>query len=124
MGVPVRSSGICCQPNHVVDADCVACGESFDHTKEEDTIDFLEQTHQHGENYNQRLRGPNAFQAGMLSGSFVPEPRECRRLPPVTATDTRKTPMIISNSQYPQEFSQCKMTTNLADSRNNLNTLN
>ena len=88
-GVAVSTSGTCGQPNLFEQGDCYLCGRSFVTIQEEITRNFLEQTHIDGVSYHTRRRRRNAFQAGMLAGSFILVHRECRRLPLVRRIDTK-----------------------------------
>ena len=74
-GIAISNSGVCGLPNQVAFGDCIVFGKSFETIREEITFNFLEQTHLVGETYNTRLRRRNAFQAGMLAGSFTVIPR-------------------------------------------------
>ena len=65
---------------------CLICGKSYDQVIEETVADHLNKTAQPGETIRERQIKRNAF----IDGSFRAEsslfsPRECRRLPPVTA---------------------------------------
>ena len=54
----------------------------------ESVADYLDQTAQPGETVRERQIKRNAFIDGVQSGVFTFIPRECRRLPPVTAYST------------------------------------
>ena len=64
---------------------CLVCGKSYDQVIEEIVADYLDQTSQPGETVRERQIKRNAFIDGVQSGVFTFIPRECRRLPPVTA---------------------------------------
>ena len=64
---------------------CLVCGKSYDQVIEETVADYIHQTSQPGETVRERQIKRNAFNDGVQSGVFTFIPRECRRLPPVTA---------------------------------------
>ena len=64
---------------------CLVCGKSYDQVIEETVADYLNQSAQPGETVRERQIKRNAFIDGIQSGVFTFLPRECRRLPPVTA---------------------------------------
>ena len=64
---------------------CLVCGKSYDQVIDETVADYLDQTAQTGETVRERQIKRNAFIDGVQSGVFTFIPRECRRLPPVTA---------------------------------------
>ena len=68
---------------------CLVCGKSYDQVIEETVADYLNQTAQPGETVRERQIKRNAFIAGIFRAeSSLFSPRECRRLPPVTAWST------------------------------------
>ena len=64
---------------------CLVCGKPYDQVIEETVADYLDKTAQPGETVRERQIKRNAFIDGVQSGVFTFIPRECRRLPPVTA---------------------------------------
>ena len=72
---------------------CLVCGKSYDQVIAETVADYLNQTAQPGETVRERQIKRNAFIDGVQSGVFTLSPRECRRLPPVTARSTPLTTM-------------------------------
>ena len=60
--------------------------------------DYVDQTAQPGETVRERQIKRNAFIDGIQSGVFTFIPRECRRLPPVTALYTPSTTMGITKA--------------------------
>ena len=64
---------------------CLVRGKSYDQVIEETVADYLDQTSQPGETVSERQIKRNAFIDGVQSGVFTFIPRECRRMPPVTA---------------------------------------
>ena len=67
---------------------CLVCGKPYDQVIEETVADYLDQTAQPGETVRERQIKRNAFIDGGRSGVFTFIPRECRRLPLVTAYST------------------------------------
>ena len=69
---------------------CLVCGKSCNQVIEETVADYLNQTAQPDETVRERQIKRNAFIDGIQSGvlTFLSPPRECRRLPPVTACST------------------------------------
>ena len=72
---------------------CLVCGKSYDQVIEETVADYLNQSAQPGETVRERQIKRNPFIDGIQSGVFTFIPRECRRLPPVTAWYTPSTTM-------------------------------
>ena len=68
---------------------CLVWGKSYDQVIEETVADYLNLTAKPSETVRERQIKRNAFIDGIQSGvfTFLP-PRECRRLPPVTAYST------------------------------------
>ena len=64
---------------------CLVCGKSYNQVIEETTAEYLSQTAQSGKTVRERQIKRNAFIDGIQSGVFTFIPRECRRLPLVTA---------------------------------------
>ena len=83
-GMATSASGICGTPNYIRNGGCTVCGKSYATIQEEITLGYSEKTHIPEENYIQRIRRRNAFQAGMRAGSVILVPGECRKLPLVT----------------------------------------
>ena len=64
---------------------CLVCVEPYDQVMEETVADYLNQTAQPGETVQERQIRRNAFIGGIQSGVLIFLPRECHRLPHVTA---------------------------------------
>ena len=64
---------------------CLICGKCYDQVIEETVADYFDQTAQPCETVRERQIKRNAFIDGIQSGVFTFIPRECHRLPPVTA---------------------------------------
>ena len=63
----------------------LVCGKSYDQVIEETVADYLNQSAQPGETLQERQIKRKASIDGIQSGVFIFPPRECHRLPPVTA---------------------------------------
>ena len=83
---------------------CFVCGKSYDQVIEETVADYLNQTAQPGETIRERQIKRNAFIDGIQSGVFTFLPRECRRLPPVTAWST---PLITIDKTWAHRDMLC-----------------
>ena len=70
-GMTISARGICGTPNLIQYGGCAVCGKSYATIQEEITLGYLEKTHIPEENYVQRVRRRNAFQAGMRAGSVI-----------------------------------------------------
>ena len=76
----------------------------YDQVIEETVADYLNQTAQPGETVRERQIKRNAFIDGIQSGVFTFLPRECRRLPPVTAWST---PLITTDKTWAHRDMLC-----------------
>ena len=92
-GLAISASKLCGQANYVQHGDCTVCGKSYAMIQEEMTLGYLEQTHEPGEIYAQRMRRRDAFEAGMRAASVILVPggnvASCR-LRRHILSDTRK----------------------------------
>ena len=70
-GMAISASGVCGIPNYFQYGGCAVCGKSYATIQEEITLGYLEKTHIPEENYIQRIRRRNAFQAGMRAGIVI-----------------------------------------------------
>ena len=70
-GLTISASKLCGQANYVQHGDCTVCGKSYAMIQEEMTLGYLEQTHEPGEIYAQRMRRRDAFEAGMRAASVI-----------------------------------------------------
>ena len=64
---------------------CLVCRKAYDQVIEETVADYLNQTEKPGETVRERQIKRNYFIDGNQSGVTYFLPRECLRLPPVTA---------------------------------------
>ena len=72
---------------------CLVCGKPYDQNREETVADYLDQTAQPGETVqNDRSREMHSLMTFRAESSLL-SPRECRKLPPVTAYSTPLTIM-------------------------------
>ena len=92
---------------------CLVCGKSYDQVIEKTVADYLDQTAQPGETVRERQIKRNAFIGGIQSGVSTFIPRECRRLPPVTAWYTPSTTM--GNTQAPRDMPRPYLKTKLIE---------
>ena len=70
-GLAISASKLCGEANYVQHGDCTVCRKSYAMIQEEMTLGYLEQTHEPGESYAQRIRRRNAFEAGMRAASVI-----------------------------------------------------
>ena len=83
---------------------CLVCRKSYDQVTEETVADYVNQTAKPGETVRERQIKRNAFIDGIQSGVFTFLPRQCRRLPPVTA---RSTPSITTDKTRARRDTHC-----------------
>ena len=69
----ISASRVCGEANYVQYGDSIVCGKSFAMGQEEITLGYLEKTHEPDENYTQRIRRREAFQAGTRARSVTGE---------------------------------------------------
>ena len=70
-GLAITSSRVCGEANDVQHGDCIVCGKSLAVIHEEITLGYLENTHESGEIYGERIRRRNALQVDMKAGSVI-----------------------------------------------------
>ena len=72
-GLAISASKLCGEASYVQHGDCTVCGKSYAMIlcQDEMTLGYLEQTHESGETYAQRIRRRNAFEAGMRAACKI-----------------------------------------------------
>ena len=83
---------------------CLVSGKSYGQFIEETVAEYLNQTAQPRETIRKRQIKRNAFIDGIQSGVFTFLPRDCRRLPPVTAWHT---PLNIMDKTWACRHTHC-----------------
>ena len=73
-GLAISASKLCGEANYVQHGDYTVCGKSYAMIQEEMTLGYLEQTHEPGETYAQRIRRRDDFEAGMRPASVIVVP--------------------------------------------------
>ena len=83
---------------------CLVCGKSYDQVIEKTVAADLNQTAPPGETVRESQVKIKAFFDGIQRGVFNFPPRECRRLPPVTASFT---PLITMDKNWACRDTRC-----------------
>ena len=70
-GLAKSSSKLCGEASYVQHGDCTVCGKFNAMMQEEMLLGYLEQTHESGETYAQRIRRRNTFESGMRAACVI-----------------------------------------------------